>query len=115
MFTIPFVFALYPELLLINQAVIDPATGAFFDGYDGNVDVAWLGFLMARLALALYLVSSAMAAYDQRALGRGQIAVRILLAVLVMAKPAEIYAAAAAAGIGLILAHAVTTRKRVAA
>ena len=53
MFTIPFVFALYPELLLINQAVIDPATGAFFDGYDGNVDVAWLGFLMARLALAL--------------------------------------------------------------
>ena len=35
MFTIPFVFALYPELLLIDQAVIDPGTGAFFDGYDG--------------------------------------------------------------------------------
>ncbi|MEK9961618.1 MAG: TRAP transporter fused permease subunit, partial [Rhodobiaceae bacterium] len=72
MFTIPFVFALYPELLLIDQAVIDPGTGAFFDGYDGQTDVAWLGFLMARLALALYLVSSAMAAYDQRGLGRAQ-------------------------------------------
>ena len=41
---IPFVFALYPELLLIDQAVIDPGTGAFFDGYDGQTDVAWLGF-----------------------------------------------------------------------
>ena len=47
--------------------------------------------------------------------GRGQIVIRVILAVLVMAKPAEIYGAAAAAGIGLILAHAVTTRKRVAA
>jgi TRAP-type uncharacterized transport system fused permease subunit len=115
MFTIPFVFALYPELLLIKQALIDPATGAFFDGYDGRVDIAWLGFLILRLALALYLVSSAMAAYDQSELGRAQIALRILLAVLVMAKPAEIYVPAIAVGVGLILTHAFTTRKRVAA
>ena len=115
MFTIPFVFAIYPELLLIKQALIDPATGAFFDGYDGRVDVAWLGFLILRLALALYLVSSAMAAHDQSELGRAQIALRILLAVLVMAKPAEIYVPAIAVGVGLILTHAFTTRKRVAA
>ena len=115
MFTIPFVFALYPELLLIDQAVIDPGTGAFFDGYDGKIDVAWLGFLMARLALALYLVSSAMAAYDQRELGRGQIALRVILAVLVMAKPVEIYAAAAVAGTGLILAHGFVKGRKVAA
>ena len=115
MFTIPFVFALYPELLLIDQAVIDPGTGAFFDGYDGQTDVAWLGFLMARLALALYLVSSAMAAYDQRGLGRAQIAIRVILAVLVMAKPVEIYAAAAVAGIGLIFAHGYVKGWKVAA
>ena len=115
MFTIPFVFALYPELLLIDQAVIDPGTGAFFDGYDGQTDVAWLGFLMARLALALYLVSSAMAAYDQRGLGRAQIAIRVILAVLVMAKPVEIYAAAAVAGIGLIFAHGFVKGRKVAA
>ncbi|HBD52256.1 MAG TPA: C4-dicarboxylate ABC transporter, partial [Alphaproteobacteria bacterium] len=33
MFTIPFIFAIYPELLLIKHAVIDPATGLFLPGY----------------------------------------------------------------------------------
>ena len=115
MFTIPFVFALYPELLLITQAVIDPATGTFLEGYDGRIDVLWLAFLMARLALALYLVSSAMAAYDQRELGKAQIALRVLLAVLVMAKPVEIYGAASVAGIGLVVAHAVISKRGIAA
>ena len=115
MFTIPFVFALYPELLLITQAVIDPATGTFLEGYDGRIDILRLAFLMARLALALYLVSSAMAAYDQRELGRAQIALRVLLAVLVMAKPVEIYGAASVVGIGLIAAHVVTSRRIIAA
>ena len=76
MFTIPFIFALYPELLLIKQAVIDPATGTFFAGYDGQIDLVWLGALVARLALALYLVSSAMAAFDQRALGAAVVSPR---------------------------------------
>jgi len=114
MFTIPFIFALYPELLLIKQAVIDPATGTFFAGYDGQIDLVWLGALIARLALALYLVSSAMAAFDQRALGTAQIALRVILAVLVMAKPIEIYGVAVLAGIGLILVHAATSRKAAA-
>ena len=115
MFTIPFVFALYPELLLITQAVIDPATGTFLEGYDGQIDALWLALLMARLALALYLVSSAMAAYDQRELGKAQIALRVLLAVLVMAKPVEIYGAAGVAGIGLVVAHAVISKRDIAA
>jgi TRAP transporter 4TM/12TM fusion protein len=115
MFTIPFVFAFYPELLLITQAVIDPATGTFLEGYDGQIDILWLAFLMARLALALYLVSSAMAAYDQRELGKAQIALRILLAVLIMTKPIEIYGAASVAGVALIFAHAFTSRQIIAA
>jgi TRAP transporter 4TM/12TM fusion protein len=115
MFTIPFVFAFYPELLLITQAVIDPATGTFLEGYDGQIDILWLAFLMARLALALYLVSSAMAAYDQRELGKAQIALRILLAVLIMTKPIEIYGAASVAGVALIFAHAFTSKQIIAA
>jgi len=115
MFTIPFIFALYPELLLIKQAVVDPATGAFLEGYDGQVDILWLGLLMARLALALYLVSSAMAAYDQRELGKIQIVLRVALAVLIMARPVEIYGAAAAISLGLLVAHSVTGRARAAA
>ena len=43
MFVIPFVFALYPEILLIEAAVIDPSTsdGAvieYLPGYSGQVD-----------------------------------------------------------------------------
>ncbi|MEC7236414.1 MAG: TRAP transporter fused permease subunit [Pseudomonadota bacterium] len=110
MFTIPFVFAIYPELLLIKQAVIDPSTGSFLAGYDGRIDIGWLAVLCARLVLALYLVSSAMAAYDQRALGRLQIVLRLVLAVLVMAKPVELYGTAVVAGIGLIAAHILTGR-----
>ena len=115
MFTIPFIFALYPELLLIKQAVIDPATGSFLPGQDGQINVGWLMLLSARLALALYLVSSAMAAYDHKALGAAQIGIRVVLAVLVMAKPVEIYVPAALAGIGLIAMHFIGTRARVVA
>ena len=115
MFTIPFIFALYPELLLIKQAVIDPATGSFLPGHDGQINVGWLMLLSARLALALYLVSSAMAAYDHKALGAVQIGIRVVLAVLVVAKPVEIYVPAALAGIGLIAMHFIGTRARVVA
>ena len=105
MFTIPFVFAIYPELLLIEQAVIDPASGTFLPGHDGTIDIGWLMVLIGRLALALYLVSSAMAAYDRKALGAVQIAIRIILALLVMVKPPEIYGPAVLASIGVILFH----------
>jgi len=114
MFTIPFVFAIYPELLLIDQALTDPRTGGFLPGYDGTFDIALLGLLMGRLALALYLVSSAMAAYDRTALGIGQIAIRVILAVLVMFKPLEIYGPAVLASIGIIIMHALGSRARVA-
>jgi len=115
MFTIPFVFAIYPELLLIEQAVIDPASGAFLPGYDGTIDIGWLMLLMGRLALALYLVSSAMAAYDRRTLGPVQITIRIILALLVMVKPPEIYGPAVLASIGVILFHGFGRRMRATA
>ncbi len=115
MFTIPFIFAIYPELLLIKHAVIDPATGLFLPGYDGRIDVGWLMFLIARLALALYLVSSAMAAFDYKALSPFQVGLRIILAILVVTRPVEIYGPAILAGIGVITMHALGTRKGVAA
>ena len=115
MFTIPFVFAIYPELLLIDQALIDPATGAFLAGYDGGFDAPWMLLLIGRVALALYLVSSAMAAYDHRALGAVQIGVRVLLAVLIMAKPVMIFGPAMAAALAIILVHVSGTRLKGAA
>ena len=102
-------------MLLIDQAVIDPSTGNFLNGYDGQIDIAWMLLLLARLALALYLVSTAMAAFDLQALGVGQIVIRIILAVLVMAKPVEVYGAAIAAGLGIIVMHNLASRRIAAA
>ena len=112
MFTLPFAFAVYPELLLIDKAVLDPATGGFLDGYDGNIDTDWLVFLIARLTLALYLVSSALAAYDHKALTGTEIAVRLAVAVLIMSRPAEIYLPALAAGVAVIALHVFRSRAK---
>ena len=70
MFAIPFVFAFYPELLLVDQALIDPSSTARepLPGYEDGIDYGALAWLLARLVLALYLVASALAAFDARAL-----------------------------------------------
>jgi len=91
MFLIPFLFAVHPELLLIEQAVIDPVASAggkvvFLAGYDGNVDIAALTLLIFRLTIALYLVSSALAGFDRRALSQTQCLIRIVLAVMLVVK-----------------------------
>ena len=44
MFTIPLLFAVYPELLLIDQALIDPMTGSYLAGYDGRLTGAGSAF-----------------------------------------------------------------------
>ncbi len=101
MFTIPFVFAWYPELLLIEQAVtITSSTGqqVLIEGYTGEPDWGQLSMLLARLVLALYLVASALTGYDKSALVRGETSVRILIALLVLWKTPLIMT------IGLVLA-----------
>ncbi|MEJ6748076.1 MAG: TRAP transporter fused permease subunit [Octadecabacter sp.] len=91
MFVIPFVFALYPELLLIEAAVIDPtarAVGAttYLPGYDGTVDVSALGLLLVRVGVVLYLLASALAGFDRRKLRLWEILLRLGLAALILAK-----------------------------
>ncbi len=109
MFVVPFVFAFYPELLLINEAILDPQAGsptAFLPGYDGQMNIAALGLVCARLVLALYLLSSALAGYDRRALPSWEIAARLALAVLVMMRVEAIYISAAVATLLLLTIHA---------
>ncbi|WP_323022514.1 TRAP transporter fused permease subunit [Pararhodobacter sp.] len=86
MFVIPFVFAFYPELLLIQPALIDPnsATGALLPGYDGGIHGPTLAWLCARIALALYLLGSVLAQFDRRALSLPEMALRLVLAVLIV-------------------------------
>ncbi len=109
-FLIPFVFALYPEILLIEDAVIDPVASAgggttYLPGYDGSVDWAALGALLARLVLALYLVSSALNGYDARRLAVWEIIIRLCIAILILFKSAFFFGPAVIAGIALIAFH----------
>ena len=107
MFAIPFVFAFYPEFLLIDQALVDPASpsGAPLAGYENGV--TWAGFLwlLARLVLALYLVASALARYDVHPLSMMWVFVRLTIAVLVMLRPETIHLTAVAVAIAMLVWH----------
>lgn len=108
MFIVPFIFAFYPELLLIGDAVIDPrATGAspYLRDYDGMFHPGALAFLIARLILALFLISSALAAFDRHKLAVWEIALRLILAALVMTRIELVYFGAIAASILLLFLH----------
>ena len=107
MFVIPFVFTMYPELLLIDKAVIDPASGSFayLPGYDGSVHWDWLALLLMRVGLALFLLSSALSAFDRKALSPVEIVVRIALAVLIMFKPVVVFGPASIAALALLTYH----------
>lgn len=111
LFTIPFVFAVYPELLLIDKAILDPQTGRFIAGYDGDIDYGWLAVLIVRVAFALYLVSSALAGFDRKALSAIEIVVRLALAVLILFRPFEVYGPALAAAAVLVAYHLVRNRE----
>jgi len=108
MFTIPFVFAWYPELLLIEEAVTitnDQGQRALIDGYSGSVDWPSLSALGLRIAVALYLMASALAKFDKVAMNILEVALRLLAAVLILWKSAMIMWIGLALALTLILGH----------
>ena len=111
MFAIPFVFAFYPELLLIEAARLDPAGSgtAHLPGYGPDLAWASVGWLCLRLVLALYLLASALARFDRTALSPVASLARLACAALVMAAPAELHWPAIAAGFILCAAHRLRT------
>ena len=114
MFVIPYVFAWYPELLLIPEAItITDESGrrAFIEGYTGVVDVPALLLLLGRLTFALYLVASALTRFDQLPLPRWEVALRLLVAVLVMWKTAPVMWVGLALAIALVLLHVIKARR----
>ncbi|MEP5729350.1 MAG: TRAP transporter fused permease subunit [Sulfitobacter sp.] len=113
MFTIPFVFAWYPELLLIEEAVtITDSAGrsTLIDGYSGVVDWVALTLLGLRLILALYLMASALAYFDRAPLRRREVALRLLAAVLILWKTAMLMWVGLALAAVLIGLHTIVAR-----
>ena len=118
MFVIPFVFALYPEILLIDAAVRDPSAlpsaAAYLPGYDGAVHLGPLLWLLLRLMAALYLLASALAAFDRKALSGFEIALRLLLAALIMFKAPVIHTPALVVAVLWLVFHFSRNQKAVA-
>mgnify|MGYP001824370719 FL=1 len=115
MFAIPFVFALYPELLLIEPAMLDPtsqgANKVYLPGYDGNIYIAPLAWLLVRLCVALYLLASALARYDLVELPNWEWPLRLVLAALIMSGSASIHAPALAGGLVIIVLRVMKSRR----
>ena len=109
MFIIPFVFAIYPELLLIEAAVLDPnampSAAQYLPGYDGQFHLMPLLWLLFRLILGLYLLASALAGFDRKALSGVEVVTRLVLVVLVLFKPMEIHIPATIAILVLLGFH----------
>ena len=114
MFTIPFVFAFYPELLLIEQALIDPTspTNSPLPGYENGIDFVGLSWLLVRLVLALYLVATALAKFDSKSLSLFEVGTRLALALAILAKPQAIHFAAIIFAATLLLFHNWRSRQR---
>ena len=115
MFTIPFVFSWYPELLLIPEAVtVTDETGrrVLMDGYTGETDIGALALLLCRLAAALYLIASALAQYDCGPIKRWELILRILAAVLILWKTPLIMISGVALAAVLVFGHYLLHSKR---
>ncbi len=113
MFTIPFVFAFYPELLLIDQALIDPksASNAPLPGYENGIDFIGLAWLLLRLVLSLYLVATALAQFDSKSLTLVEVLIRLVLALAILMKPEIIQFAAIIFSAGLLSWHVWSARQ----
>lgn len=113
MFTIPFVFAWYPELLLIEEAVTitnDAGQRVLIDGYSGQTDWGQMAFLGARMILALYLMASALARFDKTHIPPLEMMLRLLIALLVLWKTAMVMWVGIALAVALLIAHHVLQR-----
>jgi TRAP transporter 4TM/12TM fusion protein len=113
MFAIPFVFAFYPEILLIDQALIDPSSpsGAPLPGYENGVSLGALLWLIARLMVALYLVASALAGHDAAGLSFPWILIRLAAAVAILMRPEMIQFGALAFIAAMLAWHHIGARR----
>jgi TRAP-type uncharacterized transport system fused permease subunit len=115
MFTIPFVFAWYPELLLIEEAVTitdDSGQRALIEGYSGVVDWPGLATLGLRIGLALYLMASALARFDKTAMTLPEVLLRLLAAILILWKTATVFWIGLGLAAILIAGHYALARTR---
>jgi TRAP-type uncharacterized transport system fused permease subunit len=91
-FVVPFVFAFYPVILIVEES------GSEFE---------WLPFIsiISRLLVVIYLVSSAVIGFDQRRLPVWEIVVRLTLGVLILITDPFIHWSATVVAIAFLAWH----------
>lgn len=115
-FTIPFVFAFYPELLLIEQAQVaqslDGSSGgkSYLPGYDGTVALGPLFWLLFKLVVALYLVATALSKFDVKNISSVEVLARLILAVAILVKISEVSNIALLIAIAVLVLHQIRSR-----
>ncbi|MAI11249.1 MAG: hypothetical protein CBD27_03175 [Rhodospirillaceae bacterium TMED167] len=115
-FTIPFVFAFYPEILLIEQAQIaqslDGSSGgkSYLPGYDGSVSFGPLSWLLVKLVISLYLVATALSRFDAKSISLIEVAIRIILAVAILIKVSDVSNYALGLSLVLLAIHHIHSR-----
>jgi nitrate reductase NapE component len=75
------------------------------DGYTAQTDWGQLGMLLARLALSLYLTASALARFDKSSLPKSEVALRLLIAVLVLWKTPLLMTVGLCGAVALLVWH----------
>ena len=83
---------------------------SYLPGYDGSIDLPSLFWLLTRLLLALYLVASALTAFDAAKLSAFWVVTRLVIAVLLLIKIPYIAITAFILGCLLVLIHQIQAR-----
>ncbi|MEM7212757.1 MAG: TRAP transporter fused permease subunit [Pseudomonadota bacterium] len=82
MFIVPFVFAFYPEILVIDAAfVADSTTGTLMASRPDGFEWAQFLSILPRVLLAIFLLATAFAAYDFRPISKTDQHLRFILIV----------------------------------
>ncbi|MEL7343942.1 MAG: TRAP transporter large permease subunit [Pseudomonadota bacterium] len=115
MFVIPFVFSFYPELLLIEAAIVAPSGGEvvladgtlsrYVAGYENGIQTGDVLSIVGRLIIALYFLASALAGYDMAPLPKWEVLLRLVLFVLILTKPIALFGPAILVGVVYLVWH----------
>jgi TRAP-type uncharacterized transport system fused permease subunit len=99
-FLVPFVFAFYPVILIVQES------GATFE---------WAAFLsiLSRLIVVIYLVSSAVIGFDQRRLPVWEIMFRLLLGLLIIYTDPLVHWGTAGVAVLFLIWHTIKFRERI--
>lgn len=114
-FVIPFIFAFYPELLLIDAARINPTSSGvviqYLAGYESRPNLVQMTFVVLKVLLSLYLIAAALARFDFGPISRSGVVMRIALALAVLSGSVVVSLLGAATAVAMILQNFMSSKQ----